>query len=129
MGYSQPEEDLYKLLVKKYGKKAVVRQYRSYYYPFNCDFYIVPFNMYIEYQGTWLHGKRPFNPLNPIHLKQVYEWKKKKQGYFDNAIKVWTKLDPLKRKTAKKNHLKYVELWNFNEAVEFISKLPNVRKR
>lgn len=46
--------------------------------------------------------------------------KNKHTEYYDNAIRVWTVTDPLKRETAKKNGLNWVEV--------FSCKLDNVVK-
>ena len=43
--------------------------------------------------------------------------------YYRAAIKCWTERDPEKRMVAKINQLNYVELWSFDEAIEFIKSL------
>ena len=54
------EEQVYQLLLQKFNKNDIIRQYRSTLYPFNCDFYIKSLDLYIEYHGTWTHGNKPF---------------------------------------------------------------------
>ena len=80
--------------------------------------------MYIEYQGTWMHGKEPFDKTNKKHQKIINEWKKKAQeinfkGNFKKsflwAIEVWTKRDPLKRVIAKENNLNWIEFFNIDQ--------------
>ena len=44
---SQPEE-CYQLLLKKFDKEDIIRQYKSKLYPFNCDFYIKSLDLYIN---------------------------------------------------------------------------------
>lgn len=66
-------------------------------------------NLYIEYQGTWLHGSEPYNGsnLNPEWVKKSNEGSK----FYKNAIEVFTISDPLKRKFAKENNLNFLEIW------------------
>jgi len=90
-------------------------------YPFCCDFYIKSTDTYIEYNGNWTHGKEPYDPSNEAHQLLVEKWKQKdeesnrtksgKKSYYSYAIKYWTISDPLKRKTAHKNGLNFIEIW------------------
>ena len=94
-------------------------------YPFECDFYIPSKDLFIEFQGTWLHGKypyhEPYDPNNINHQKIVNIWIEKSKKYnshknmYDRAIKVWTIKDPLKRETARKNNLNWIEFFNEND--------------
>ena len=119
---SKVETDIYDILKTRY--KKVERQYYSEKYPFACDFYVPELDLYIEYQGTWMHGKEPFDKTNKKHQKIINEWKKKAQeinfkGNFKKsflwAIEVWTKRDPLKRVIAKENNLNWIEFFNINQ--------------
>ena len=38
-------------------------------YPYQCDFYIPEYKLYIEIQGTWTHGGHPFDPKNKNDIK------------------------------------------------------------
>lgn len=49
---SSPEESYYKVLVDRYGKGNVIRQYRDARYPYHCDFYVVPEDLFIELNLT-----------------------------------------------------------------------------
>lgn len=98
---SKPEETCYKLLVDKFGLDDVIRQYTSDLYPFNCDFYIKSRNLYIEYNGSWTHGKHPFDPMNENDIALLEEWKAKGKKYYFVAINTWTKRDVIKRSIAK----------------------------
>ena len=82
----------------------------------SCDFYIQELNLYIEYQGNWTHGLKPFTNIKADNDKLIY-WKKKAKTskYYQIAIKVWTQLDPLKRETANKNKLNWLEFFTINE--------------
>ena len=125
---STPENNLYNLLLTKFKSDDIIRQYKSDLYPFACDFYIKSLDLYIELQGTWLHGSEPYNPKNPEHLKILEMWKSRstshKTNFYEVAIKTWTIRDPLKRKTAKENNLNYIEVFDFKNfsEIEFILK-------
>ena len=99
-------------------------QYRSELYPFNCDFYIKSLDLYIELQGNWTHGKHPFNENDQKDINQLNLWKYRsteinqfgnKKDYYLGAINTWTISDPLKRETAKKNNLNYLEIFSCHE--------------
>ena len=89
-----------------------IRQYKSEKYPFNCDFYIVKYDLYVEIQGNWTHGKHPYNPETDNKIIEM--WKSKNTKFYNNAIEVWTKRDPLKRKIAKDNNLRFLEIFSNN---------------
>ena len=95
----------------------VYYQYTSELYPFACDFYIPSEDVYIEYQGSWTHGHRPFDESNEECLEQLELWKERARTskYYQNAIQVWTKRDPIKRETAKKNNLNWIEFFTVDE--------------
>lgn len=88
-------------------------------YPFNCDFYIPNLDIFIEYQGTWTHGFHAFNKHDSNDLETVEYWKSKNTPYYDAAIKNWTIADVLKRETAKKNNLNYLEFFTLSEFEEW----------
>ena len=92
-------------------------QYESELYPFNCDFYIPCLDLYIEYQGFWSHGKHPFDLKSEKDLEKLKIWKEKSKTskFYKNAIETWTVRDPLKRKIAKQNNLKWSEFFSFDE--------------
>ncbi len=93
------------------------RQYKSDLYPFNCDFYLPDYELYIEIQGSWTHGHHPYNIETDRDKLEL--WKAKNSDYYRNAIEVWTKKDPVKRETAKLNNLNYLEIF-FNNIDEVI---------
>ena len=94
-------------------------QYRSDVYPFKCDFFIPSTSQYIEYNGTWTHGKHPFDPTNPKDIEVLNNWKNKNSKYYENAIETWTCRDVKKREIAKHVGLNLVELWNISDAYKF----------
>jgi len=123
---SKEEKEIYSLILKKYPD--AIHQYKSEKYPFKCDFYIPSLDLYIEYQGFWKHGYYhftykdkiynchcPYNPKNKIHRELVKYWKNKNSKFYNSAIEIWTISDPLKRETAKKNNLNWIEFFTFEE--------------
>lgn len=88
------------------------RQYRSDKYPFACDFYFPDKDLYLEIQGNWTHGFHPYNPNDESDKMIVEGWRDKHTDYYDIAYDVWTKSDPLKRETAKKNNLNWIEVFS-----------------
>ncbi|MBQ3420254.1 MAG: hypothetical protein IJH34_01005, partial [Romboutsia sp.] len=101
------------------------RQYSSNQYKWPCDFYIKSLDLFIEYQGSWVHGNQPFDSSNSIHQRIIRKWQEKGTEYFNYAIKIWTIRDPEKRRVAKENNLNFKELWSLKEAREFINSLNN----
>ena len=97
-----------------------IRNYYSKQYPYHCDFYLSDYDLYIEIQGNWTHGKHPFNKNDKDDLNIVELWKSKKSNYYNKAINDWTQKDPLKRETAKNNNLNYLEI--FSNDIEIVIK-------
>ena len=89
-------------------------QYKSELYPFNCDFYFPDNDLYLEIQGSWTHGYRPFNPNNKDDQLQLLEWQSKNNNFYNSAINTWTIRDARKREIAKKNNLNYLEVFTTN---------------
>ena len=112
---SKKEEIVYNCLVNKFGSNNIVRQYKSKEYPFACDFYIKPIDLYIEYNGTWTHGKEPFDKNNIEHLTLLDKWKNKNTKYYKSAIKTWTIKDVQKLKTFQKHNLNYKIFYTIDE--------------
>lgn len=120
---SSHEEQIYEWLKEEFG--AVEKQYMDERYKnpftnlrFKCDFYLPEFDLFIEYQGTYHHGKEEFDEKNAQHKIILNEWKERSLKHINSdyveAINVWTKKDPLKRKVAKDNKLNFLEIWNDN---------------
>ena len=115
---SKQEDECYNILKEKYPD--IVRQYKSDKYPFACDFYIPSLDLYIEYNGSWTHGNKPFENTKEDNIKLEY-WKSKNTKYYNNAIQTWTIRDPQKRKIAKENNLNYLEIWNIKDLIEWLN--------
>ena len=136
---SKTENKIFELLKQKFVD--VKREYKSELYPFHCDFYIPLLDLYIEYQGDWSHGSKgnviygPFDKDNIDHIKILNEWKegsKKianekntvgKRNRYTNAIEVWTIRDPLKRETARKNNLNWLEFFTLDEFMKWYNNI------
>lgn len=121
---SREEEKINELLCKKFLK--IERQYKTKLYPFRCDFYIPDLDLYIEYQGYWNHGKEPFDESNDEHLNILHSWEERmkiKDASYANAIEVWTIRDPLKRETAEKNNLNWLEFFTLDEFINWYNSL------
>ena len=113
--HSQQENRIYEVLCKKYGKDNVERQYKDdKRYPFYCDFYVKPLDLFIEYQGYFTHGTEPYDKDCVEHQNIVKELRR--ENHF-GAIETWTIKDVEKRNTAKKNNLNYVEFFTLKEAI------------
>lgn len=105
---SKPEKFLYEKLIGEYGAENVKTQYNlDPRYPFRCDFYIVSEDLFIELQGTWMHGKHPFDINNPEDIDILEKWKEKAIDHpqYASAIEIWTHKDVMKREYALKNNL------------------------
>ena len=100
---------------------------------FKCDFYLPEYDLFIEYQGTYHHGKEPFDEKNTQHQNILNEWKERSLKHVNSdyveAINVWTKKDPLKRKIARDNNLKFLEIWNDNGKCPTKEKIINLIKQ
>ena len=120
---SSPENIIYEKLLEKF--KKVLRQYKSEEYPFACDFYIPEIDLYIEFQGNWTHGGKPYNEKDEEDIKLLEEWqeKAKTSKFYQNAIKVWTISDVKKRELAQKRNLNWLEFFTLEEFEEWINEL------
>lgn len=110
---SKAEDTIYEKLCSIYGEENIIRQYKSELYPFHCDFYIQSEDLYIEYQGSWTHGSMPYIEGDTACTQQLQLWKEKAENseYYKDAIETWTYRDVIKRETAHKYNLNYIELW------------------
>lgn len=109
---SRLEKKLIQEFIDQYGEENVIHPYRDDRYPFNCDIYIKPLDLFVEVQGTIEHNGRPFDKNNPQHqeeaqkILQVAESKGPSSRYW-NVYKWWTQIDPLKLETLRKNNLNF----------------------
>lgn len=110
---SNPENQIYKDLCNQYGEDNVIRQYMDERYPFTCDFYIPSEDLFIEYNGNWTHGGKPYDEKSLEDISKLEMWQDKsiEHPYYKNAIYTWTKLDVKKQQIAKYNKLNYIVIY------------------
>lgn len=125
---SQAEEEVYQLLCTYFGKDNIKRQYKTLLYPFLCDFYIVSKDLYIEFQGSWTHGFKPFDKNDESCQQLLKKWtersvkqQKTKHNFYLTAIYVWTDLDVRKRNIAITNKLNYLEFFTIQQVKEWLN--------
>lgn len=113
-----------------------VKEYVDERYPWHCDFYIPKQDLFIEIQGSWTHGKHPFNPNNERDVSIVEKWRTKsneinskgaRKTMYATAIKVWTESDVAKRRTAQINNLNYFEIFS-DDPKKCIEDVENILK-
>ena len=119
---SVKEEEVFCMLVQRFGKDDVFYQYGLHpydkRYPYQCDFYIKSLDLFIELNCHYSHHTHWYDPsdhgdaLRRTHLL-ASESKKSK-----NAAKVWCETDVEKRNTAKSNSLNYLVFWQ-NDLSDF----------
>lgn len=121
---SKPEEELYLYIKEKFP--SVRRQYKDKErYPWYCDFYIPELDLFLELNGTWTHGKHPFNinSKEDISILNIWKEKSKEHSWYKKAIEGWAIYDVKKRNKAKEEKLNYYEFWTLKEAKQFIDTL------
>lgn len=105
---SKPEKRIYEILKRKFSD--ILYQWN---YPNSnliADFYIPSKNLIIEFQGSWTHGKKPYENTD-LDNQIIQYWKSKHNKYYNKAIYCWTIKDPLKRKIAKENNINFIEFF------------------
>lgn len=124
---SKPEKKLELELRKIFSNLET--QYKSKVYPFKCDFYIPSLDLYIEYNGTWLHGGCFYDENNKENRNTLEMWKQRSEysTFYKSAINVWTKSDLNKLETAVKNNLNYIAWFNQQQAYDWIEKYKESR--
>lgn len=120
---SSKENILYEKLVDAFGE--IEREYKSVDYPYHADFYVKRKNLYIEFNGMWVHNTHPFNPESKDDAAALDVWleKAKTSSYYKRAIYIWTKSDVEKREFAKNHNLNWIEGWSIEEILEKIKNL------
>lgn len=118
---SSEEERLFSILAKLFGNDDVIRQYSSKAYPYRCDFYLKDKDVYIELNASQFHNCQPYRNYawqkRVVSLMSQRSAEMKEKGgkmnvtQYDNIISTWAERDVKKRDTAKKNKLKYLELF------------------
>ena len=124
------QEDLfYERLLEIFDEEEIIRQYNSERYPFNCDFYIKPLDLFLELNLFSSHGPAPFDAANEKHqqrLKRMKERLAKGKEMYQDMIEVWTIRDPIKFKIAAENNLNYVALYNDKQINKYLLHLQDL---
>ena len=109
---SSIEDKIFILLNDKYSQ--VKRQYKCNKYPFACDFFVEPLDLYIECNFTWTHGFCLYDENDKSCIEKLKNWQEKAitSNYYKNAIYTWTDLDVRKFNIAKENNLNYLVFYN-----------------
>jgi len=126
MRTSKHEEDMYTKLVEIFSESEVERNYnKDPRYPFHCDFYIKPLDLFIELNLHPSHGNRPYDSNDEECQQQLQLWEDKanESEYYGNFIKTWTIRDVNKQTIAKNNNLNYITLYSVEEMSNFIKGL------
>ena len=96
---------------------------RSKEFPFCVDFYIPELDLYIEYNGSQFHNKRPYTG-SPKDLKELEILKEKdqkrreitgKKTQYENIVKTWTIYDVNKRNFAAALELNFLEIYKYKD--------------
>lgn len=101
--------------------------YKSALYPYKCDFYFPEFDLYVEINNYWAHGKHFYDNSDKQDVELLEKWKnktKQSKDQYAQAIKTWLG-DLDKRDCAMKNNLNYVVLWNYEHIDKFFELFPN----
>jgi len=112
---SKVEVEFKEWLEEKFGKDNVMYQYKDdKRYPFNCDFYVKPLDLFIEVQGFASHQSHPYDQSSQEDQEHLafLESKATSHPMYKTFIEVWTTIDPLKRKTARENNLNFIEIFS-----------------
>lgn len=114
------ENECYLLLSILFGN--VIRQYKDERYPFNCDFYVPDYDLFIEYNGSWTHGGHLYDENNINDIELANKWKTSTSKYYNNAYETWVIRDRKKYEYLKQ--LNHIIFWNFDEVLDFITHIP-----
>ena len=118
LGTSKMEDVVYNYLIEL--GYNVERVYRSDIFPYNVDFYIKDYDLYIEFQGSQYHHGRAYlgtkDDLKEVELLKENDIERKnitnKGTQYAAMIRVWTKYDVEKRNTALNNHINFLEIYS-----------------
>ena len=128
---SKQEQKLFSILTEELGYN-IETHYKSELYPFNCDVYIPSLDLFIEYQGWQGHGNHPYTDsvadraiVNRWRVNEEIVLRTNASSQYTSMIKTWTVLDPMKRKVAKENKIKLLEIFKFKDAADVQKQINN----
>ena len=114
-GMTKSEAEIYNYLLTMFSENDIIfNQIIDDRYPFKVDFYIVPYDIFIELNTYWTHGFHMFDETSEKDLHTIEEWKERGKQFreYNSAIRIWTEMDPLKINIAKNNNLNYLPIWD-----------------
>jgi len=113
------------VLKEIYGADDILTEYKEERYPYHCDIYIKSLDQFIELNLFFTHGGHPYDSTNEEDIKLLNTWKAKADTskFFENAIRVWTELDPEKQLCAKNNKLNYLMFYSEQEILNYLKEL------
>ena len=109
---SSNEEELYEKLCKQFNKDDIKRQYKDERYPFECDFYIKPLDVFIEVNIHPSHYTHLFDPNNEDDILFLNKLKENNDRWSNMIIDVWSKRDYNKYQCVLKNNLKFISIYS-----------------
>lgn len=128
-GSSEQENQIAEWLTElgfKYERHA-----RSKEFPYNVDFYLIDYDLYLEYHGSQYHNKRAYLGT-PEDIKEVQELKEKdlkrvnatgKTSQYAATIDTWTKYDVNKRNYAETHGYNYLEIYDCPQKQDLLFQL------
>lgn len=128
INHSIPEDIMFTLLTNIFNEQDVIRQYKSELYPFVCDFYIKPLELYIEYQGTYYHNFCFYNASrDEIKYRELLSKCTDEHPAYERVIKTWVYDDVAKFKTAIDNNLNMLFIYPY-WSIEWSKLLKKTKK-
>lgn len=129
---SSTEDKTFELLKQVFQEDNIchpLKPFEDERYPYECDFYIKPLDLFIECNYHWTHGGRQFDETDKSCLEQLNKWqeKAKTSRFYQNAIDTWTKRDTEKIEIAQKNNLNYLVFYSFEEFINTYKEINNDR--
>ena len=110
---SKEEDNIYNWLLEL--GYNVERSYKSEEYPFNCDFYLKDFNVYIEYNGSQFHHGYAYlgtKEDNEEYERLLLKASDNPKSQYNGIIDTWYFRDPNKRNCALSNNVNLLELYD-----------------
>ena len=120
-GTSKAEDKIFNWLIElNYNVERFVRHPE---FPYNVDFYLPDYNVYIEYQGSQYHHGFAYLGTKD-DLKEIEKLKQKDKeriqitnkeySQYQAIINIWAGLDVRKRNYAKEHNINYLEIYSCN---------------
>ena len=111
---SKPEKKLHELLCLIFGEDNIIRQHKTSDYPFLCDFYLKKEDIYIEYNGTYIHNDCLYDETRDREKRlKLLEKCSDKHPTYQRTYNVWTKNDVNKYKRAKEKNLNFIFIYKY----------------